>query len=136
MWNTKIEKTNSNTYKYPHSFNVASFGYSTQVGSWVHYPKEIVNALIYTISGRAFAAFTPFNKNPKNLFTSVSMGLRQIAGFLAIYPRVEKCGIFGVWSQSKETPTTEFEVCTLVPNWLINCHITINEYYLYNYCTI
>ena len=41
------------------------------------------------------------------------MGLRQIAGFLAIYPRVEKCGIFGVWSQSKETPTTEFEVCTL-----------------------
>merc|ERR1712088_499091 len=60
--------------------------------------------------GRAFAAFTPFNKNPKNIFTSVSMGLRQIAGFLAIYPRVEKCGIFGVWSQSKETPTTEFEI--------------------------
>ena len=82
----------------------------------MYYPKEIVNALIYIISGRAFAAFTPFNKNPKNLFTSVSMGLRQIAGFLAIYPRVEKCGIFGVWSQSKETPTTEFEVCTLVPN--------------------
>ena len=44
------------------------------------------------------------------------MGLRQIAGFLAIYPRVEKCGIFGVWSQSKETPTTEFEVCILLGN--------------------
>ena len=38
------------------------------------------------------------------------MGLRQIAAFLTIYPRVEKCGIYGVWSQSKQTPTTEIEV--------------------------
>jgi len=28
--------------------------------------------------GHAFMAFTPYNKNPKDLFTSITMGIRQI----------------------------------------------------------
>jgi len=101
VWDTAVDQTTDKYWS-------KNFGFYTKA----QYFDCDMDITSINTRGRAFAAFTPFNKNPKNLFTSVSMGLRQIAGFLAIYPRVEKCGIFGVWSQSKETPTTEFEVCT------------------------
>ena len=62
------------------------------------------------VRARALYAFNPFNKNPKNMFTTVSMGLRQIYAYLMQFPRVEKCGIHGVWSQSRTNPTKEIDV--------------------------
>ena len=44
------------------------------------------------------------------MFTTVSMGLRQIYAYLIQFPRVEKCGIHGVWSQSRTNPTKEIDV--------------------------
>ncbi len=43
--------------------------------------------------GRALLAFMPYNKNPRTVGASISMGFRQIAAFLALYPRVERCGV-------------------------------------------
>ena len=61
---------------------------------------------------KALMAFAPYNKNPQTPATIISMGMRQIFAFLALYPRVEKCGIMAVWSQSKTNPTTGGEVST------------------------
>ena len=55
-------------------------------------------------------AFLPYNKNPKTPVNSVMMGLRQIAAFVALYPRVEKCGAMITWSQSKNNPTKQIDV--------------------------
>ena len=71
------------------------------------------------VRARALYAFNPFNKNPKNMFTTVSMGLRQIYAYLMQFPRVEKCGIHGVWSQSRTNPTKEIDVI------FIACYIYI-----------
>jgi hypothetical protein len=43
--------------------------------------------------GRALMAFLPYNKNPKTLSNSISSGFRQIAAFVLLYPRVERCGV-------------------------------------------
>merc|ERR1719384_933677 len=59
--------------------------------------------------GRALYAFTPFNKNPKTPATSISMGFRQIMAFLALYPRIEKCGVHTLYSQSQSNPTTGYD---------------------------
>jgi hypothetical protein len=59
---------------------------------------------------KALMAFAPYNKNPQTPATIISMGMRQIFAFLALYPRVEKCGIMAVWSQSKTNPTTGGEL--------------------------
>ena len=60
--------------------------------------------------GRALMAFFPYNKNPQTPVNSVMMGMRQIAAFLALYPRVEKCGAMLTWSQSKNNPTKKIDV--------------------------
>jgi len=59
--------------------------------------------------GRALYAFTPFNKNPKTPATTISMGFRQIMAFLALYPRIEKCGVHTLYSQSQSNPTTGYD---------------------------
>ena len=63
--------------------------------------------------GRMLMAFLPYNKNPKTPVNSVMMGLRQIVAFLALYPRVEKCGAMLMWSQSKNNPTKQIDVSFL-----------------------
>ena len=60
--------------------------------------------------GRALYAFAPFNKNPKTPATSVSMGFRQILAFLVLYPRIEKCGVHTLYSQSQSNPTAGYDV--------------------------
>ena len=40
--------------------------------------------------GRALLAFMPYNKNPKTPFSIVSGGLRQIAAYIALFPRYDK----------------------------------------------
>ena len=40
--------------------------------------------------GRALLAFMPYNKNPKTPFSIVSLGLRQIAAYVALFPRYDK----------------------------------------------
>jgi len=60
--------------------------------------------------GRAILAFMPYNKNPKTLGAVLSLGIRQIAAYIALYPRAEKCGIFTRWSQSPTNPTTDIEL--------------------------
>jgi hypothetical protein len=64
--------------------------------------------------GRALLAFMPYNKNPKTPFSIVSMGLRQIAAYVALFPRAERCGIHTKWSQSPTNPTTDFELTVKV----------------------
>jgi len=59
---------------------------------------------------KALAAFMPYNKNPKDPWTSVVMGVRQITTFLVLYPRAEKCGIYASWSQSSENPVRKLEL--------------------------
>jgi len=59
---------------------------------------------------KALAAFMPYNKNPKDPWTSVVMGVRQITTFLVLYPRAEKCGIYASWSQSTENPVKRLEL--------------------------
>jgi len=59
---------------------------------------------------KALAAFMPYNKNPKDPWTSVVMGVRQITTFLMLYPRAEKCGIYASWSQSTENPVRKLEL--------------------------
>ena len=54
--------------------------------------------------GRALAAFTPYNKNPKTLWTTVSMGMRQVRAFFIYFPKAEKCGAMFRWSQSINNP--------------------------------
>ena len=66
--------------------------------------------LIGNTRGHALMAFLPYNKNPKTPVNSVMMGLRQIVAFLALYPRVEKCGAMVTWSQSKNNPTKKIDV--------------------------
>ena len=60
--------------------------------------------------GRSILAFMPYNKYPKDGVSIITLGFRQIAAYLALYPRAEKCGIFTKWSQSPTNPTTDFEV--------------------------
>jgi len=60
--------------------------------------------------GRAIMAFTPYNKNPKNLVTSITMGVRQIRAFFTYFPKAEKCGAFLRWSQSKNNGIKEIEI--------------------------
>jgi len=60
--------------------------------------------------GRSILAFMPYNKYPKDGVSIMTLGFRQIAAYLALYPRAEKCGIFTRWSQSPTNPTTDFEV--------------------------
>merc|ERR1712223_2105127 len=60
--------------------------------------------------GHIFAAFMPFNKNPKTPYTSVALGLRQIRAFLVFFPRTEQCGVFARWSQSQNNPIKEIEI--------------------------
>merc|ERR1712223_2015776 len=60
--------------------------------------------------GRSILAFMPYNKYPKDGVFIMTLGFRQIAAYLALYPRAEKCGIFTRWSQSPTNPTTDFEV--------------------------
>jgi hypothetical protein len=57
-----------------------------------------------TTLGRAFVAFTPYNKNPKNLWTTISMGMRQVRAFFIYFPKAEKCGAMFRWSQSINNP--------------------------------
>merc|ERR1712168_1772229 len=59
---------------------------------------------------KALAAFMAYNKNPKDPWTSVVMGVRQITTFLVLYPRAEKCGIYASWSQSTENPVRKLEL--------------------------
>ena len=54
--------------------------------------------------GRAFYAFTPYNKNPKTLWTSLTMGMRQVRAFFIYFPKAEKCGAMFRWSQSLNNP--------------------------------
>lgn len=60
--------------------------------------------------GRALLAFMPYNKNPQTPGSVIYLGVRQILAFLTFYPRVEKCGVFSRWSQSKNNPVTDIEV--------------------------
>ena len=64
--------------------------------------------------GRAMLAFMPYNKNPQTPFALASLGLRQIAAYVALFPRAEKCGIMTKWSQSPTNPTTDFELTVKV----------------------
>merc|ERR1739844_404092 len=64
--------------------------------------------------GRAMMAFMPYNKSPKTPFAIVSLGLRQIAAYVALFPRAERCGILTKWSQSPTNPTTDFELTVKV----------------------
>ena len=57
-----------------------------------------------TTVGRALSAFTPYNKNPKTLWTSIAMGIRQIRAFFIYFPKAEKCGAFFRMSQSISNP--------------------------------
>ena len=44
--------------------------------------------------GKALMAFMPYNKNPRKFGAgSISLGFRQIMAFLALYPKVERCGV-------------------------------------------
>ena len=64
--------------------------------------------------GRAILAFMPYNKNPKTPAAILSLGIRQIAAYIALYPRAERCGIMTRWSQSETNPTTDFELSVRV----------------------
>nr|ALO75638.1 melanin-engaging protein [Tigriopus kingsejongensis] len=55
-------------------------------------------------------AFAPYNKNPKSLWTSLSMGVRQIRAFLYLFPKNEQCGAMLRWSQSEDNPVKEIEI--------------------------
>jgi hypothetical protein len=63
-----------------------------------------------TTIGRAIAAFTPYNKNPKTLWTSIAMGVRQIRAFFIYFPKAEKCGALFRFSQSINNPVKEIEI--------------------------
>ena len=67
--------------------------------------------------GRSLYAFAPFNKNPKTPATSISMGIRQILAFLVLYPRIEKCGVHTLYSQSQTNPTEGYDVIIIVYNF-------------------
>ena len=55
-------------------------------------------------------AFNPMNKHPKDLFTAVTMGFRQLHAFVMFYPKVESCGVGLMWSQSKYNPVEKVEI--------------------------
>jgi len=55
-------------------------------------------------------AFSPFTKQPKDLLTTVGMGLRQVHSFLLYYPRAESCGVGLRWSQSKFNPVEKIDI--------------------------
>lgn len=55
-------------------------------------------------------AFNPVTKHPKDLFTAVTMGFRQMHSFLLYYPKVESCGVGFSWSQSKFNPVEKIEL--------------------------
>jgi len=60
--------------------------------------------------GRALMAFAPYNKYPRNPGSLLSLGIRQIAAYIILFPRVERCGIYTRWSQSQTNPTDEIEL--------------------------
>ena len=60
--------------------------------------------------GRAILAFMPYNKYPRTSASIVTLGFRQILAYIALFPRVERCGIHTKWSQSPTNPTTDFEI--------------------------
>jgi len=55
-------------------------------------------------------AFNPMSKEPKDITTALTMGLRQVNAFLLYYPRVESCGVGFHWSQSKFNPVEKVEL--------------------------
>merc|ERR1719175_190923 len=55
-------------------------------------------------------AFSPLSKQPRDLLTSVTMGIRQIHSFLLYYPRAETCGVALRWSQSKYNPVEKIDI--------------------------
>jgi len=55
-------------------------------------------------------AFMTDNKEPKDLFTAITMGFRQMNAYLTYYPKVESCGLNFKWSQSKYHPVTHTEI--------------------------
>jgi hypothetical protein len=61
--------------------------------------------------GRAISAFTPYNKNPKTLWTSIAMGVRQIRAFFIYFPKAEKCGALFRFSQSINNPVKVKHFC-------------------------
>jgi len=52
-------------------------------------------------------AFMTTNKEPKDFYTAITMGFRQINAYLTYFPKVESCGLKLMWSQSKYHPVTE-----------------------------
>lgn len=64
--------------------------------------------------GHLLGAFMPYNKNPKTLYNSITMGLRQIRAFFLYFPKAEKCGALVRWSQSRNNPVREIEVSVRV----------------------
>jgi len=55
-------------------------------------------------------AFSPLTKQPQDLLTVLTMGVRQVNAFLLYYPRVETCGLSFRWSQSKFNPVEKIDV--------------------------
>lgn len=55
-------------------------------------------------------AFSPLGKHPKDLLTTVIMGLRQINAFTLYFPHIESCGLGFQWSQSKFNPVDTIEM--------------------------
>jgi len=58
----------------------------------------------------AMEAFNPLSKQPHDLFTAMTMGIRQVNAFLLYYPKIESCGIGISYSQSKFNPVDTIDV--------------------------
>jgi len=70
-------------------------------------PEASSQGEMFKILGEAFMMN---NKEPKDLFTAVVMGFRQINDYLTYFPKVESCGLNFKWSQSKYHPVTQTEL--------------------------
>lgn len=55
-------------------------------------------------------AMAPYNKNPKNAWTSIALGIRQIRTFFLYFPKNEQCGAYLRWSQSPTNPVETVEI--------------------------
>jgi hypothetical protein len=58
----------------------------------------------------ALQAFSPLTKKPQDLFTTLTMGFRQVQAFLLYYPKVESCGVGLSFSQSKFNPIDTVDI--------------------------